>query len=128
MWPWGKQEDNSYKLAQENIDLKRKLNEAEHEAKELREKFEAVKASGTKVPFEFDFKAMRAFSIERNFNKGEPCTVIGYLRDVSETHSEDNGYSRVITNAKVCEWYLYCDEANHKRLSTEFREYMESKK
>lgn len=127
MWSWDKQEDNSYKLAQENIDLKRKLFDAEHEAKELREKFEAVKASGTKVPFEFDFKAMRAFSIERNFNKGEPCTIIGYLQDETENATDANGYARILTNTKVREWYLYCDETNHKRLATEFKTFMEGK-
>lgn len=122
-----KYDTESYKLAQENIDLKRKLNEAEHEAKELREKFESIKASGTKTAFEFDFKAMRAFSIERNFNNGEPCTIIGYLQDESQVVTDANGYSRTVTNSEIREWYFYCDEANHKRLAAEFKTFMEGK-
>jgi len=70
---------------------------------------------------------MRAFSIERNFNKGEPCTIIGYLQDECETVTDTYGYGRTVTNTKVREWYLYCDEVNHKRLAIEFKTFMEGK-
>jgi hypothetical protein len=57
--------------------------------------------------FEIDFKAIRAFAIERNVHDDKVCTIIGYL-------DKDND---------VREWYFYCSKAQHEQLVAKFREY-----
>lgn len=121
MWFCKEKEDTSYKTAADNIRLQRELSQAKAAAEELQAQLDEIKSNNHKVGFEFDFKTMRAFSIERNYNNGEPCTVIGYLQDETESSTDASGYRSVVTNSKVREWYLYCDEANHKRLADEFR-------
>lgn len=122
MLTWGKKtEDTSYKTAKENLELKSALEDANRLAARLQEQINEIANINRKLPFEFDFKAMRAFSVERNFHNGEWCTIIGYLRDESERSTDPNGYHSVLTNTTVKEWYYYCDDENHKRLAAEFK-------
>ena len=121
MWSWEKKEDASYKTAAENFELKNELEQVKGLAARLQAQLDEIQANVHKVGFEFDFKGMRAFSIERNTNNNVPCTVIGYLQDETEANTDANGMRCVVTNTKVREWYLYCDEVNHKRLADEFR-------
>jgi hypothetical protein len=127
MWSWEKKEDTSYKTASENIELKSRLEDAKLLAAQLQKKLDDIAEADRKLPFEFDFKAMRAFSIERNYHSDQYCTIIGYLSDETERNTDVNGYSYVTTNIKVKEWYYYCDEDNHKRLAKEFKKYVEAK-
>jgi hypothetical protein len=53
----------------------------------------------------FDFKAVKAFSVERLTNEKSAVTVIGY-----------------ILKGAVKEWYLYCSSDQHERLVKEFEE------
>lgn len=128
MWSWEKKtEDNSYKVAQETLQLKSKLEDATLLAARLQQKLDQIAEADRKLPFEFDFKAMRAFSIERNYHNDQYCTIVGYLSDEVERSSDTNGHLYVTTNTKVKEWYFYCDEENHKRLAKEFKKFVEAK-
>lgn len=67
--------------------------------------------------FEFDFKALNAFSIERIADNKIPHTVIGYIKCKSEDGS-------------ICvgQWLFYCSQKEHNRLAEKFVEYTKSKK
>ena len=60
----------------------------------------------------FDFRGMRAFSIERVVKNGYPATVIGYLDNA-------NNSSKL--------WYLYTSMKRHNQLVMEFNEYLRNK-
>lgn len=65
--------------------------------------------------FEFDFKAVNAFSIERIVDNKTPHTVIGYIRSKCEDGSVNIG-----------EWRFYCSQKEHNRLAEKFVEYTKS--
>jgi hypothetical protein len=65
--------------------------------------------------FEFDFKALNAFSIERIADNKTPHTVIGYIRSKCEDGSINVG-----------EWRFYCSQKEHNRLAEKFVEYTKS--
>jgi hypothetical protein len=63
--------------------------------------------------FEFDFKAVNAFSIERIVDNKTPHTVVGYIRGKCENGSVNVG-----------EWRFYCSQKEHNRLAEKFAEYI----
>jgi hypothetical protein len=65
--------------------------------------------------FEFDFKALNAFSIERIIDNRTPHTVIGYQRG-----KDDSG------NVSVGQWIFYCSQKEHNRLAEKFVEYVKA--
>lgn len=98
-----------------DVELKRVKNELEIANGRLNN----IKKTSSSLPFHFDFKKMNAFSIERNFNNHEPCTIIGYV--IKETHvSNNDGVITTTYKDVIKEWYLYCDENEHKKLAEEF--------
>lgn len=66
--------------------------------------------------FEFDFKALEAFSIERMCDNGRPHTVIGYVR------------SRSKEGPCLGQWLFYCSKDEHNKLVEKFRAYLKTKK
>jgi hypothetical protein len=62
--------------------------------------------------FEFDFKALNAFSIERIVDNKTPHTVIGYSRGTCQDGSVNIG-----------QWVFYCSQKEHNRLAEKFVEY-----
>lgn len=65
--------------------------------------------------FEFDFKALNAFSIERITDNKPPHTVIGYVRGYDNCGSTNIG-----------QWVFYCSQKEHNRLAEKFVEYTKS--
>jgi hypothetical protein len=65
--------------------------------------------------FEFDFKAVNAFSIERIADNKPPHTVIGYVKGICQDGSIDVG-----------QWLFYCSQKEHNRLAEKFVEYTKS--
>jgi hypothetical protein len=65
--------------------------------------------------FEFDFKAVNAFSIERIVDNKTPHTVIGYVKGICQDGSIDIG-----------QWLFYCSQKEHNRLAEKFVEYTKS--
>jgi hypothetical protein len=57
----------------------------------------------------FDFKSMKAFSVEREFNGKGPVTIIGYVKPGTQ---------------EIGEWRLNCNSLQHERLVTEFKKVM----
>lgn len=55
-----------------------------------------------------DFEQMDAFSIERVVQDGVSCTIIGYLKSLSNETPD------------IGEWVLYCDETTHEQLVDQF--------
>jgi hypothetical protein len=99
---------------------------------ELEDKVDSLKAEITRLrdtkdyefkkdldgsTFEFDFKALNAFSIERIVDNKTPHTVIGYIRSKCEDGSTNIG-----------QWVFYCSQKEHNRLAEKFVEYTKSKK
>jgi len=123
MWSWEKkqEDDQSYKLATENIRLQQRVNELEHQNKLYQERLESEFA---KASFSVDWNAMNVFSIERN-NTGNDSykTILGYM--LSEPYTTNEG--SVTSTDVVREWTLYCSHQEHERLVAEFNEYRNSK-
>lgn len=71
--------------------------------------------------FVFNFNAVKAFSIERNWHNDRPCTIVGYVLQEPVTMTEDN----VTTKDVVREWYLYCSKEQHAKLVEQFKKAME---
>ena len=74
--------------------------------------------------FEFDFNAVKVFSIERNTKDDVPVTIIGYILDEPIFHATQEMWC---PNPKIREWYLYCSEERHEELVIKFRESMKNK-
>ena len=78
----------------------------------LKEQLESLKSKEdtTVQPMSIDFSKIDVFSVERNGDKHEPCTIIGHF----------------MTNAdgtkSTAEWYLYCSTKIHNQLVSEFNE------
>lgn len=60
--------------------------------------------------FAIDFDKMDVFSVERNGDKHEPCTIIGHFFTSPDKR-------------EVREWYLYCSPLTHAKLVKEFEEH-----
>jgi hypothetical protein len=97
------------KLEDKIYDLQCDLERMKAERDDLRS---LLKGEQSKVRDEecvFDFKSMKAFSIERQWDRCGPKTIIGYIKP--ETHG-------------IGEWTLYCNEVQHERLVAEFKNAM----
>jgi hypothetical protein len=122
LWSWEKKEDDqSYKLATENVKLQQKINHLEDQIKKYQERLESEFASAS---FSVDWNAMNVFSIERNITGLDGTkTILGYL--LSEPYTTSDG--SVTSTDVVREWTLYCSHQEHERLVAEFNEYRNSK-
>ena len=69
--------------------------------------------------FAIDQNAMKAFSVERNWNNGFPTTIIGYMLSEPAVHTEGEE-QRVTYKDVVREWTLHCSAAKHEELVKEF--------
>lgn len=95
----------------------------ENRIKDLEEYIKSLESSSRNLTFAFDFNAVNAFSIERNWNNGKVCTIIGYTVDEQTIH--DNG--KILDKQTVKEWYLYCSDDQHEKLVKEFNEFKKGK-
>jgi hypothetical protein len=122
LWSWEKKEDDqSYKLATENVKLQQRVNELDHKIKQYQERLEGDFA---KASFSVDWNAMNVFSIERNNNGHDGYkTILGYM--LSEPYTTSDG--SITSTDVVREWTLYCSHQEHERLVVEFNEYRASK-
>jgi hypothetical protein len=121
MWSWEKkqEDDQSYKLATENIKLQQKINELEFKVEKYEKRLVGEYATAS---YSLDWATMNAFSIERNLcmdGTQNHKTIIGYM--VTEPVDTDT-FKDVIH-----EWSLYCSHDEHQRLVAEFNEYKSSK-
>lgn len=91
----------------------------ENEIVNLKHYIASLEDKARKCTFSFDFKAVNAFSVERNWNNGKVCTVVGYTVDEQTIH--DGG--KILDKQIVKEWYLYCSEEQHEKLVKEFNEH-----
>ena len=84
----------------------------EGKIKDLEEKLDIFrsKEDTTQQDFSIDFNKMDVFSIERNGDKHQPCTIIGHFM-----HQADG-------TKTTSEWYLYCSPTTHTRLVKEFND------
>lgn len=126
LWSWEKkqEDDQSYKLAAENVKLQQKINLLEHELEKYTARLTAEYASAS---YSLDWVTMNAFSIERNLcmdGTQNHKTIIGYMmtEPVVTSDGETVSYRDV-----VHEWSLYCSHDEHQRLVAEFNEYKNSK-
>jgi hypothetical protein len=79
--------------------------------------------------FSIDWDAMKAFSVERNWNNGFPVTIIGYMLSEPVIHTEgESGESRVTYKDFVREWTLHCSGKKHEELIKEFNTWKAKKK
>lgn len=125
LWSWEKkqEDDQSYKLASENIKLQQKINLLEHELEKYKARLSVEYAAAS---FSIDWKVMNVFSIERNLcNDGTQNhrTILGYMTEEPVTTVENS----VTYKDVVREWTLYCSHDEHQRLVAEFNEYRNSK-
>ena len=77
--------------------------------------------------FAIDWNAMKAFSVERNWNNGFPTTIIGYMLSEPAVHTEGEE-QRVTYKDVVREWTLHCSPAKHEELVKEFTSWKVKKK
>lgn len=99
-------------LVERNLDYtKEQLDYKNKQIAELQAKIESLYSEELEqCDFEIDFKAMNAFSIERNTNsKGRAYTIIGYLKEDSN---------------EMGEWNFFCSLTQHQKLAEQFRKYM----
>lgn len=99
-------------------ELERELKQRDSRIEQLDNHIKKIENSCRSASFEFDFNAVKVFSIERNIKDNLPCTIIGYLLPEPAVITEDN----VTTKEVVREWYLYCDETQHEALVKSFKE------
>jgi hypothetical protein len=122
MWSWEKKQkdDQSYKLATENIKLQQKINTLEFKVEKYEKRLEGEYA---KASYSIDWDTMNAFSIERNLccdgDSQNHKTIIGYM--LAEPIDSDT-FKDVIH-----EWTLYCSHDEHQRLVAEFNLYKAAK-
>lgn len=98
--------------AQKVSDLTTQKALLETKVKELEKKLEAFRSreDTTQQEFSIDFNKIDVFSIERNGDKHQPCTIIGHFM-----HQADG-------TKQTSEWYLYCSPQTHTRLVKEFND------
>jgi hypothetical protein len=106
-------------LEVQNNDLKRA-----NDAYQSRLEGEMANAS-----FAIDWDAMKAFSVERNWDHGIPRTIIGYMLSEPAVHTEgEGGEPRVTYKDVVREWTLHCSAERHEELVKEFTAWRSAKK
>lgn len=107
--------EKNRRIDQLEAELTRKCNEVT-ELKSKVDKFNREYRSST---FVFDFKAVKAFSVERNIgSEGLPITIIGYMLEEPVVISE----GETTTKDVVREWYMSCDETQHEAIVKAFKE------
>jgi hypothetical protein len=79
----------------------------------LKDMIDASRNESRSATFCFDFKAVKAFSVERNIDGKLPVTIIGYMLPVVSDGKE---------TFAVKEWYLHCDEKQHEAVVKAFKE------
>jgi hypothetical protein len=99
------------KLEDEILDLKRDLETRRAEINDLRSLLKGEQAKVRDEECVFDFKMMKAFSVERQWkwNDSGPVTIIGYIKPETQ---------------EIGEWHLYCNSLQHERLVAEFKKAM----
>ena len=95
----------------------------EKECNRLTILLDELKSKSRDSSFSFDFGAVNAFSIERNWKNSDESTIIGYTLDEQEIHTD----GRIIDKSKVHEWYLYCSQSQHEKLVEEFNKFKKGK-
>lgn len=98
-------------------ELTKKVEKLEAEIKAYEETLKQINNEIPSSTFVFDFKAVKAFSVERNINNNVPVTIIGYFLPEARV-TEENG---IVTTDTVREWYFYCNQEQHEKLVEEFR-------
>lgn len=95
----------------------------EEQCQRLTDQLNKLEESCRNSKCSFNFKAVNAFSIERNWNDGVESTIIGYTLDEQIIHND----GRIIDKSTVKEWYLYCSREQHEKLVQEFNEHKKGK-
>lgn len=100
-------------------DLEQELTRMGNALSEERSLVRRLQESYRSDSFEFDFKAVKAFSVERNLDtKNLPVTVIGYLLPEPVTTTEGETTIKDV----VREWYLHCDQKQHEYIVKAFKD------
>lgn len=90
-------------LESEIEDLKRKLKWKQEEVDRLRGIIDNQEKQVRNELVSFDFKAVKVFSVEREWDTRGSRTNIGY-----------------VLNDEVHQWHLFCSDEQHERLVKEF--------
>lgn len=99
-------------------ELEADLSQRDSHIEHLKAKIKDIENACRSASFEFDFSAVKVFSVERNIKDNLPCTIIGYLLPEPVTITE----GEYTTKDVVREWYLYCDDKQHESIVKAFRE------
>jgi predicted nuclease with TOPRIM domain len=92
------------------------------EVNHLRDRLDYIYQETKDADFVFDFKNMRVFSIERQWHKDQPCTIIGFIISEPIVHEE-----MICTKDVVKEWYYYCSKDQHVKLVEQYNKVMGKK-
>ena len=123
MWSWEKKKEavDVEKLTLEKEDLQRRLNLCEDKVNAYKKQLEGEYAEAS---FSVDWKAMNAFSIERNpDSSGIPKTIIGFMLAEPVVFTDGNVTEKDI----VREWTFYCSHDEHQRLVADFNKFVSGK-
>lgn len=104
---FGDKEINS--LQYKVCDLELQLEHMKADRDSLRSLLSGEKSKVRDSECVFDFKMMKAFSVERQWDSYGPKTIIGYIKP---------------ENSEIGEWNFHCNEAQHDRLVAEFKKAM----
>ena len=115
MW-FNKRREDTKQEANE-VDYKALSEKLQREVKQLQERLNTAYTETGDADFVFNFNAVKAFSVERNWHNDRPCTIVGYVLQEPVTMTEDN----VTTKDVVREWYLYCSKEQHVKLVEQFK-------
>lgn len=105
----------------EEVDYKALSEKLQAKVDQLQTRLNTAYTETGDADFIFNFSAVKAFSIERNWHNDRPCTIVGYVLQEPVTMTEDN----VTTKDVVREWYLYCSKEQHAKLVEQFKKAME---
>lgn len=105
----------------DEVDYKSLAESLQKEVDQLQKRLNTAYTETCDADFVFNFDAVKAFSVERNWHDNRPCTIIGYVLQEPVTMTEDN----VTTKDVVREWYLYCSKEQHAKLVEQFKKAME---
>lgn len=103
-----------------HVDYKAEVERLKKEVDSLQSRIDTAYTETSEAEFMFDFSAVKAFSVERNWNNGRPVTIIGYMLTKPFTTTEDS----VTTKEVVREWYLYCSKQRHAEIVEQFKQHI----
>lgn len=113
---FGKQKQcNDCPAEKDEVDYKRLSESLQKEVDNLQARLNKAFNETKDADFEFDFNTMKAFSVERNWRDGNPCTIVGYILNEPTEHG---------MKESVKEWYLYCSKEQHAKLIEQFKKAM----